>query len=425
MPRKPRPTSVRCIEPPYPRRARPCGRRSRPSSPSGRCRARSGSRGSGTSSGAGRPARSAASEPTIDASAPSARCVWPRITPGCSSNVRFTRSSNSRIRSIWVNIQISRSLSRLRHRGSFRARVSQSTAPSSAPTTGHELCADRQLARSTVRSLRRAERRSAQDRPSGPVRGRMAGRPRTQGRRLNGHEVSRRKPDSCGSAIVARGRRGHARRHGAPRARDAAAQRGPVTNYRVYVGGKPVRRTRSCRRSSSARSTRRAARSSIGPGWTNGIKTAVQYVNRYLGGVQGHPLVVSYCFTTSAEEEGTKCGQKFANDQADQGRRVRRGRRRQPVVLRRARDNKPVVGGVMLLPVDAQRKNNFALFGTNDSVLGPWGTLGKDLPEGEDRRGRLLADPRDRLRRAGREGKPRVGRDQDDAGRLRRRPRPT
>jgi branched-chain amino acid transport system substrate-binding protein len=39
---------------------------------------------------------------------------------------------------------------------------------------------------------------------------------------------------------------------------------------------------------------------------------------------------------------------------------------------------KPVVGGVMLLPVDAQQKNGFALFGTNDSVLGPWGTLGKD-----------------------------------------------
>src|SRR6185312_6707028 len=45
----------------------------------------------------------------MDASAPSARWVWPRITPGCSSNVRLTRSSNSRMRSIWVNIQIRRS----------------------------------------------------------------------------------------------------------------------------------------------------------------------------------------------------------------------------------------------------------------------------------------------------------------------------
>ena len=42
-------------------------------------------------------------------------------------------------------------------------------------------------------------------------------------------------------------------------------------------------------------------------------------------------------------------------------------------------NNKPTVGGVELLPVDAQRKNGFALFGTNDSVLGPWGTLGKDV----------------------------------------------
>src|SRR4051812_10614760 len=58
------------------------------------------------------PSPIAASEPTIDASAPSARCVWPRITPGCSSNVRLTRSSNSRMRSIWVNAQTSRSRSR-------------------------------------------------------------------------------------------------------------------------------------------------------------------------------------------------------------------------------------------------------------------------------------------------------------------------
>src|SRR3954469_5872957 len=58
------------------------------------------------------PSRSAAIEPTIDASAPSARCVWPLITPGCSSNVRFTRSSNSRMRSIWVKTQASRSRSR-------------------------------------------------------------------------------------------------------------------------------------------------------------------------------------------------------------------------------------------------------------------------------------------------------------------------
>src|SRR3954451_16410750 len=58
------------------------------------------------------PSRIAAIEPTIDASAPSARWGWPRMTPGCSSKVRFTRSSNSRMRSIWVKTQTRRSRSR-------------------------------------------------------------------------------------------------------------------------------------------------------------------------------------------------------------------------------------------------------------------------------------------------------------------------
>ena len=84
------------------------------------------------------------------------------------------------------------------------------------------------------------------------------------------------------------------------------------------------------------------------------------------------------CFTTSAEEDGTKCGQQFAND------------KRISVVLFGAvavgnqsfyaalGGKKPIVSGVALLPVDATQKNEFALFGTNDSVLGPWGTFAKE-----------------------------------------------
>ena len=115
----------------------------------------------------------------------------------------------------------------------------------------------------------------------------------------------------------------------------------------------------------------------VGPNWTKGAELAVKYVNTYLGGVQGHKLVLSECFTTSAEEDGTKCGQKFAND------------KRISVVLFGAvavgnqsfyaalGGKKPIVSGVALLPVDAIQKNEFALFGTNDSVLGPWGTFAK------------------------------------------------
>jgi branched-chain amino acid transport system substrate-binding protein len=153
--------------------------------------------------------------------------------------------------------------------------------------------------------------------------------------------------------------------------------RGPVTNYLTYVGGKAGPANPKLSPVVIGAVNTQGGQVLVGPGWTKGAQTAVQYVNRYLGGVQGHPLKLSTCFTTSAEEEGTKCGQQFAND------------KRVSVVLLGAvavgnqslyaalGGKKPTVSGVALLPVDAIQKNGFALFGTNDSVLGPWGTFGK------------------------------------------------
>ena len=157
--------------------------------------------------------------------------------------------------------------------------------------------------------------------------------------------------------------------------REAAG--GPVTNYVTYIGGKSGAANPKLSPVVIGAVNTQGGQVLIGPGWTKGVQTAVDYVNKYLGGVQGHPLKVSTCFTTSAEEEGTKCGQKFAND------------KRISVVLLGAvaignqslyaalGGKKPIVSGVALLPVDATQKNGFALFGTNDSVLGPWGTFAK------------------------------------------------
>ena len=151
----------------------------------------------------------------------------------------------------------------------------------------------------------------------------------------------------------------------------------PVTNYVTYVGGKSGAADPKLSPVVIGAVNTQGGQVLVGPGWTKGVQTAVEYVNKYLGGVQGHPLVASTCFTTSAEEDGTKCGQKFAND------------KRISVVLLGAvavgnqslyaalGGKKPIVSGVALLPVDATQKNGFALFGTNDSVLGPWGTFAK------------------------------------------------
>ena len=152
---------------------------------------------------------------------------------------------------------------------------------------------------------------------------------------------------------------------------------GPVTNYLTYVGGKAGKANPKLSPVVIGAVNTQGGQVLVGPNWTKGAELAVKYVNTYLGGVQGHPLVLSECFTTSAEEDGTKCGQKFAND------------KRISVVLLGAvavgnqsfyaalGGKKPIVSGVALLPVDAIQKNGFALFGTNDSVLGPWGTFAK------------------------------------------------
>ena len=160
-----------------------------------------------------------------------------------------------------------------------------------------------------------------------------------------------------------------------PIALGTSSATGPVTNYNTYVGGKGKANAKLAPIVVGAINTQ-GGQVLVGPGWTQGVRTAIQYVNKYLGGVQGHPLVANFCFTTSAEEEGTKCGQKFANDKrikVVEFGAVAVGNQSFYAALG---NNKPTVGGVELLPVDAQRKNGFALFGTNDSVLGPWGTFG-------------------------------------------------
>lgn len=150
---------------------------------------------------------------------------------------------------------------------------------------------------------------------------------------------------------------------------------GSVTNYLTYVGGKAGKANPKLSPIVIGAVNTQGGQVLVGPNWTKGAETAVKYVNTYLGGVQGHPLVLSECFTTSAEEDGTKCGQKFVND-----KRISVVELGAVVVGNQSLyaalgGKKPIVSGVALLPADAVQKNEFALFGTNDSVLGPWGTF--------------------------------------------------
>ena len=138
-------------------------------------------------------------------------------------------------------------------------------------------------------------------------------------------------------AIVARNRRSRARRHGPHRARAWAPRQARSPTTSPTSAARPARRTRSSRRSSIGAINTQGGQVLVGPGWTNGVKTAVQYVNKYLGGVQGPPARRQLLLHHLRGGRRNEVRPAVRERQADQGRRVRRGRRRQPVVLRGAR----------------------------------------------------------------------------------------
>jgi branched-chain amino acid transport system substrate-binding protein len=55
---------------------------------------------------------------------------------------------------------------------------------------------------------------------------------------------------------------------------------------------------------------------SIGPEATAAAQTTVDWINKYAGGIGGHPLLLEKCIVKNAEEEGLGCAQKFLNDDA-------------------------------------------------------------------------------------------------------------
>jgi branched-chain amino acid transport system substrate-binding protein len=152
-----------------------------------------------------------------------------------------------------------------------------------------------------------------------------------------------------------------------------------VTDYQSYVGGK----------AGAADTTKKP----LGIGWVNieggsigatpeatrAAQAAVKYVNEKLGGIGGHPLALSVCRITSAEEEGQKCGQQMLNDSSVQGvafGNVFMGDTSFNAVVN---GQKPLVVGVADGPSVATAKDAFILFGDLTHVFAPWGTYSRDV----------------------------------------------
>jgi hypothetical protein len=183
-----------------------------------------------------------------------------------------------------------------------------------------------------------------------------------------------------------------------PIALSSGSARGPVTNYVTYTGGKAGKANARLSPVVIGAINTQGGQVLVGPGWTNGIRTAVQYVNRYLGGVQGHPLVVSYCFTTSAEEEARSAARSSPTTSGSRSSSSVPSAVGNQSFYAALGNNKPTVGGVELLPVDAAAEER--LRPLRDERLGARavGHVRQERPASEDGCGRLHADPGNRLR---------------------------
>jgi branched-chain amino acid transport system substrate-binding protein len=152
-----------------------------------------------------------------------------------------------------------------------------------------------------------------------------------------------------------------------------------VTDYVQYTGG--------------TKGAADASKSKIVIGWTNqqggpadpspyatdGAKLAVKYVNEELGGVDGHPIELASCFTSTTEEQGQSCGQKFANDDGVDVVAVGAMSIGSQPLMASIDGAKPMVYSVAAGASDAQNKNGYILFGDLIRVLPPLATFSKEV----------------------------------------------
>jgi branched-chain amino acid transport system substrate-binding protein len=168
-------------------------------------------------------------------------------------------------------------------------------------------------------------------------------------------------------------------RTGSSASTSAAARGQAVTSYLTYVHGHAGKANPAKSKIHIGWINQEGGQVVIGALATAGAQFAAKYVNTALGGVDGHPVVLDTCFVKSAEEEGTTCGQKFANDKRVSvigAGAVATGIQSFYSTIHGA---KPVIAGVATTPVDGTQKNAAILFGDTAKILLPFGTYARNV----------------------------------------------
>jgi len=153
-----------------------------------------------------------------------------------------------------------------------------------------------------------------------------------------------------------------------------------VTDYVKYVGGTAGAADSSKSPIVIGYVNQQGGANDVGPNSTIGAQLAADYVNKYAGGIDGHPVKLHTCFISTSEEQGQQCGQKMANDKAVDAVGVGAVAVGAQPLNASIAGEKPMFWGVSVNQVDTKNKNGFILFGDSFHILAPWGTFGRDVP---------------------------------------------
>jgi branched-chain amino acid transport system substrate-binding protein len=152
-----------------------------------------------------------------------------------------------------------------------------------------------------------------------------------------------------------------------------------VTDYVQYTGGTKGAADPSKSKVVIGWTNQQGGPADPSPYATDGAKLAVKYVNEELGGVDGHPVELASCYTSTTEEQGQSCGQKFANDDSVDVVAVGAMSIGSQPLMASIDGAKPMVYSVAAGASDAQNKNGYILFGDLIRVLPPLATFSKQV----------------------------------------------
>jgi branched-chain amino acid transport system substrate-binding protein len=152
-----------------------------------------------------------------------------------------------------------------------------------------------------------------------------------------------------------------------------------VTDYLKYAGGKAGPADKGLAPIAIGWVNQQGGANDVGPGATKGAELAVKYVNEKLGGIDGHPIALHTCFTSTAEEQGQTCGQRLANDKKVQQIAVGAVALGAQSLQAAIGGEKPMTYSVSVGSSDPKNANGYILFGDTFHVLAPWGTFGRDV----------------------------------------------